>query len=198
MGMYDIINYKCPYCGKETSTQTKLSSCELENLSIGDFFIVGDLRILMKNPCEYCNNKSIVIIENGIIKRFDKEEEGYNESELIFGIIEESKSQNGNKNEMKRKIEIDNYFYPYQKARALELVNKKLEKHSEIRKDVYEDVKKMIENLENPYPSDIWEGKTKEGKIGQFGNKVWENCKEELNKKLGEEKLTSQKDGERN
>jgi len=47
----------------------------------------------MKNPCEYCNNKSIVIIENGIIKRFDKEEEGYNESELIFGIIEESKSQ---------------------------------------------------------------------------------------------------------
>ena len=99
--MYDIINYKCPYCGKETSTQTKLSSCELENLSIGDFFIVGDLRILMKNPCEYCNNKSIVIIENGIIKRFDKEEEGYNESELIFGIIEESKSQNGNKNEMK-------------------------------------------------------------------------------------------------
>jgi len=92
MGMYDIINYKCPYCGKETSTQTKLSSCELENLSIGDFFIVGDLRILMKNPCEYCNNKSIVIIENGIIKRFDKEEEGYNESELIFGMIEESNS----------------------------------------------------------------------------------------------------------
>ena len=64
----------------------------------------------------------------------------------------------------------------------------KLDQHRETKKDVYEDVKKMIKNLENPYPSDIWEGKTKEGKIGQFGNKVWENCKEELNKKLGEEK----------
>ena len=87
----------------------------------------------------------------------------------------------------KKAIENENYFYPQQKAMALEFENKKLDQHRETKKDVYEDVKKMIENLENPYPSDIWEGKTKEGKIGQFGNKVWENCKEELNKKLGEE-----------
>jgi hypothetical protein len=40
--------------------------------------------------------------------------------------------------------------------------------------------------MENPYPSDIFTGKTEEGKIGQFGKKVWNNCLDELEKSLKE------------
>jgi len=49
------------------------------------------------------------------------------------------------------------------------------------------ELKKLIQSLRtnNPYPADIFTGKTEEGKIGQYGNKVWNNCLDEMEKQLG-------------
>ena len=80
----------------------------------------------------------------------------------------------------KKAIENENYFYPQQKAMALEFENKKLDQHRETKKDVYEDVKKILpEIIENV--------------ISLFGfDDQVENAKKfvlkEINKKLGEEK----------
>lgn len=40
---------------------------------------------------------------------------------------------------------------------------------------------------ENPYPLDIYVGKTNEGKYGRFCHKVWENCLDKVEEKLKEE-----------
>jgi len=58
-------------------------------------------------------------------------------------------------------------------------------KEKETKKDVYEDVKKMIE-------------KADEYKYYGCSFISGEELLEEINKKLGEEKLTSQKDGDKN
>ena len=51
-----------------------------------------------------------------------------------------------------------------------------------------QEVKETIGSMrtDNPYPTDIFTGKTEEGKIGQFGRKVWNNCLDELEKRLKE------------
>ncbi len=74
MGVYDIFYYNCPSCGKYTNSQTKLGECSLLNLTIGCEFLM-DGKILMKNPCEHCDENSVVVIENGIIMRFTKKDE---------------------------------------------------------------------------------------------------------------------------
>ena len=43
--------------------------------------------------------------------------------------------------------------------------------HQQFLKDIFNQIK-----TENPYPSDIFTGKTQEGETGQFGKKVWNNC----------------------
>lgn len=73
MGMFDTFIYTCSYCGKEGNSQTKLGECLLDNLTIGcDFPMDG--KILMKDSCEHCNSNNVVVVEDGIIMRFDKEE----------------------------------------------------------------------------------------------------------------------------
>jgi len=72
MGMYDNFIYKCPNCGKDTISQTKLGECAMSALTIGCEFL-HDGKILMKDPCEHCGEYNTVIIEDTIIQEFGKE-----------------------------------------------------------------------------------------------------------------------------
>lgn len=65
------------------------------------------------------------------------------------------------------------------------------------KKEGYEKAMKEVEEIleelrnNNPYPTDIFTGKTEEGKIGQFGrivfNNALEDVKQALNLKTGDE-----------
>jgi len=65
------------------------------------------------------------------------------------------------------------------------------------KKEGYEKAMKEVEEVleelrnNNPYPTDIFTGKTEEGKIGQFGrivfNNALEDVKQALNLKTGDE-----------
>lgn len=70
--MYDDFIYNCPNCGKETSSQTKLGECSMLSLTIGCEFLM-DGKILLKNACEHCGEYNTVIVEDGIIQGFGKE-----------------------------------------------------------------------------------------------------------------------------
>lgn len=89
MGLYDEIEFECPYCNKISYSQTKLGSCKMEILKKGDIFLFqGEkLNLLMKDGCENCEDKVVVIIENGIITGFDKKENATHK-ELPFGGLE--------------------------------------------------------------------------------------------------------------
>lgn len=65
-------------------------------------------------------------------------------------------------------------------------------------KEQFQKIKKKIKELRNPYPLDLLEKKeTQEGKFWKFGNKVWNNCKEELLKELNlSSKETFTKEGD--
>ena len=72
MGMHDTFVYNCPSCGSLAESQTKLGFCIMNTLVIGDEF-PRDGIILMKEPCDSCKTKNVVIIKNGRIKSFRKE-----------------------------------------------------------------------------------------------------------------------------
>ncbi len=74
MGMFDTFIYSCSSCGKETSSQTKLGKCLMDNLIIGCEF-PRDGKIMMKDGCEHCGEPSVVVIVDGIIIRFIGEKE---------------------------------------------------------------------------------------------------------------------------
>ena len=50
------------------------------------------------------------------------------------------------------------------------------------------DFKKILAEVraENPYPPDIFVGKTQDGKYGQFGHRVWVNCLDRIEEKMRE------------
>lgn len=54
---------------------------------------------------------------------------------------------------------------------------------------VEKDFKKILAEVraENPYPLDVFTGKTQDGKYGQFGHRVWVNCLNKIEKKMREE-----------
>lgn len=81
MGMYDNFVFNCSSCGKETTSQTKQGDCCLATLEIGSKFPT-DGKMKMKNPCEHCSAYNTVIVNDGVIVGFTKEEhavyeEGY-------------------------------------------------------------------------------------------------------------------------
>lgn len=86
MGTYDTFVYNCPNCKKDTNSQTKLGECEMHALTIGCEF-PRDGKILMKNSCEHCKKKNVVVIEDAIIMRFGKKEEAIYK-EVRWGSVE--------------------------------------------------------------------------------------------------------------
>ena len=92
MGLYDTFFYTCPYCGKETSSQTKLGECAMHTLTIGCEFPI-DGRILLKNSCHHCEREVCVIIEGNIIINFVKGERAKLKEEAWGGLnkLEEEK-----------------------------------------------------------------------------------------------------------
>ena len=55
-------------------------------------------------------------------------------------------------------------------------------------KEKNEEFDKILDELRsnNPYPNDIFTGKTEEGKIGQFGRIVYNNALEDIKQKIRE------------
>lgn len=66
MGLYDTIYYKCPNCGKETSSQTKIGDCQMRTFELSDEFSLNG-KILMKDPCEHCNKYNCMVVDKVII-----------------------------------------------------------------------------------------------------------------------------------
>ena len=52
--------------------------------------------------------------------------------------------------------------------------------------------------MKNPYLTDVFTGKTEEGKIGQFGRQVYNNALEDVNKRIKEFIEDKQKECQRN
>ena len=71
MGCYDTIKYICPFCGRESLSQTKLSKCDCVVLQIGDTFKFTDAKIKLKEPCR-CGKFTVMIIKNEKIVGFQK------------------------------------------------------------------------------------------------------------------------------
>jgi len=69
MGMYDMIEYTCSNCAKETYAQTKLASCFLTVYKIGDFFSEENINmnLIMKDECDKCQSKNCIMIKDGKI-----------------------------------------------------------------------------------------------------------------------------------
>jgi len=89
MGCYDYIEYKCPNCGKKTSTQTKvLGDSALELLKKGSVVNAPDCLLLMKDACEHCRRRVCVEILGGKIHSFRIGLKATHE-ELPFGKIVE-------------------------------------------------------------------------------------------------------------
>ena len=70
MGIYNIINYVCQYCGKPTSSQTKiLGNQTMQVYNLGDSIRHPDILILLKNACEHCGCKNAIrIADNEIVE----------------------------------------------------------------------------------------------------------------------------------
>ena len=84
--MFDNFVYKCPNCGKTTHSQTKFSSCLMNQFRLGDYFPQNG-NILMKDPCHKCDNYNTVIIKDDKIIGFAKEIKA-NFKEGPYGSIE--------------------------------------------------------------------------------------------------------------
>jgi len=76
MGMYDNVTGKCPYCGKEFYTQTKLFGSMMMNYTIGSRIFENSLAlyasVLLKDVCFECRQPIVMMIENNIITAFKK------------------------------------------------------------------------------------------------------------------------------
>jgi len=80
-----MINVICPYCGKETSSQTKIfGDCTMEIFGVGDKVDSDDFSGIyeLKNNCS-CGNNIRILIRNGIIEKATKDDPDYRE--LLFG-----------------------------------------------------------------------------------------------------------------
>jgi len=76
MGMYDNVTGKCPYCGKEFYTQTKLFGSMMMSYGIGSQIFENPLApyasVLLKDVCFECRQPIVMMIENNIITAFEK------------------------------------------------------------------------------------------------------------------------------
>lgn len=82
MGCYDTIELKCPFCGKDVSSQTKvLGDCGLMTLGIGDKVDSDEYEGVfeLKNKCE-CGQPLRILIHAGVITRSTKDEPNYIET----------------------------------------------------------------------------------------------------------------------
>jgi hypothetical protein len=59
-------------------------------------------------------------------------------------------------------------------------VNAKLDQAIAEFKKWKKELGREIKEIKNPYPKDVFVGRTEEGKVGQFGHKVWENFRAEV------------------
>ncbi len=67
MGCYDTLYGKCPHCGKDYDTQTKLFECLCEDFTIGDRISSPDESLknytfVAKDPCFECGEEVVVVI----------------------------------------------------------------------------------------------------------------------------------------
>jgi phage FluMu protein Com len=69
MGMFDTIEYKCPNCGKETNSQTKLMERTARYHKLGSKVPIPNALIVLKSPCD-CGEYAAMLIENGEITKF--------------------------------------------------------------------------------------------------------------------------------
>ena len=87
MGMLDTFSYVCPDCDKETSSQTKLGECMMDDLTIGCSFDM-DGKIEMKDKCHNCRSRNMVVVEDKKIMAFIKSKNP-TIIEGLFGSYEE-------------------------------------------------------------------------------------------------------------
>ena len=92
MGLYNIINYVCPHCGKPTHTQTKvLGKLNMITYNLGDSINHEDTLIRLKNPCEHCMEFSAIRIKNREIVEIIKDATKANKREIEWaGIVSNS------------------------------------------------------------------------------------------------------------
>ena len=69
MGMYDMIEYTCSNCAKDTYAQTKLASCMMDLIKVGDIFLESNISInlIVKDGCDKCQSKNCIMIKDGKI-----------------------------------------------------------------------------------------------------------------------------------
>jgi len=69
MGMYDTICYKCLKCGTNNFSQTKLSSCLMDSINVGEIFLGEEttMNLIMKDGCENCKSQNCIQIVKGKI-----------------------------------------------------------------------------------------------------------------------------------
>jgi len=70
MGCYDFITGTCPHCGKEFNVQTKLIGDEFVSHSIGACVPLDDGRLRLKEPCEHCDQRLTMLVQEGHIAGF--------------------------------------------------------------------------------------------------------------------------------
>ena len=71
MGTYDIIEFKCPECGKKGEMQTKvLGNCSLGKLKKGSAVYMPNCVMLLKEECEHCKRRIAVKILDEKIHSF--------------------------------------------------------------------------------------------------------------------------------
>lgn len=86
MGMYDHFCGKCPMCGKDTYSQTKLEECIMKDFNLGDKIDMYDCKIQCKDPCE-CGATLVAEIKHGLFLGFVNEKP--TEIEVAWGGTEE-------------------------------------------------------------------------------------------------------------
>lgn len=92
MGTYDTIVYTCPYCNKETQSQTKLIGCNMDTIKKGEAFMQKgtDMNLILKESCRKCGCFACAIIIDGVIISFGKQETATH-LELEFGQLKKIK-----------------------------------------------------------------------------------------------------------
>ncbi len=87
MGTYDEVKYKCVYCNKENTSQTKaLGSDRLKTFKVGNLVNKNDCIMKLKEPCMFCGKYSAVVIKDKIIIEIVGEEKA-DCAEIQYGQI---------------------------------------------------------------------------------------------------------------
>lgn len=66
MGVYDIVKMRCPRCYRVFAVQTKVLFNEpgLRSLRVDSRVDIEELMLLLKNACDYCKCKLILVVHN--------------------------------------------------------------------------------------------------------------------------------------